>query len=323
MSKKTKKKTVKKNIKKVSVKKGATYTIGILHSGSGPTNTPINEKMIEAFIDELANNGYKVNQNLFLDPKDPLWSDDDPTKLANNARTLATNAELDLIIAAGGTASVYAVRDAQIVARTNTNVVFTSFSQLTPPTSNMTGVDARTSELDPFRLNKLYDLVHTQMPDQTTFAVLENNQRKDYDPTILGKVAADLGIQLNRLPPITPGPDKTAIIKLINQAFDGWKKAGIKVALVAADPLFNDLRSDVIKAETKYGFAAMHQWHEFKDEGGYASYGTNLMEAYQNAATIAAQVLDGKDPTEIPVQPLTNIALSINHTTAKRLGLST
>ena len=185
----------------------------------------------------------------------------------------------------------------------------------------MTGVDARTSELDPVRLNRLYNLVHAQWPDQTIFGVLENTTREDYDRTILDNVAKTLNIQLNRVS-VTPGPDQNAIKTLIRRAFQGWEQAGIKVALVAADPLFNDFRPDVIKAEKDYGVAAMHQWHEFKDEGGYASYGTDLTEAYQTAGTIAGQVLDGADPGEMPPQPLTNIAgLSINRATARRLGL--
>jgi ABC-type uncharacterized transport system substrate-binding protein len=94
------------------------------------------------------------------------------------------------------------------------------------------------------------------------------------------------------------------------------------VALVTADPLFNDLRPDVIKAEKANGIAAMHQWHEFKDDGGYASYGTDLTEAYQTAGSVAGQVLDGTDLSQIPVVPLTNIAgLAINRATARRLGL--
>jgi putative ABC transport system substrate-binding protein len=292
-------------------------TIGILHSGR---DNKINNKSIKAFLDELANNGYKVNQNLILDPKNPLFSDDDPTLLDQNAAKLVRT-KLDLIIAAGGPPSVYAILKAQSNAKTGTNVVFTSFSQLTSPASNMTGVDARTSDLDPFRLTRLYNLVHQKWPDQTTFGVLENDTRKDYDRTILDKVAVNLKIQLNRVS-VTPGPDQTTIKNLINQTFQGWKQAAIKVALVAADPLFNDFRPDVISAEKASGVAAMHQWHEFKDEGGYASYGADLTEAYQKAGTIAGQVLDGTDLAEIPVQPLTNIALSINPTTAKRLGLN-
>jgi putative ABC transport system substrate-binding protein len=120
---------------------------------------------------------------------------------------------------------------------------------------------------------------------------------------------------------VTPGPNKQAIRDLIKNAFQGWKQKGITVALVAADPLFNDFRKEVIQAEIDNSFAAMHQWHEFKDEGGFASYGTDLTEAYQTAGAIAVRVLDGTDPAAIPVQPLTNIKLSINRATAKRLGL--
>jgi len=79
-------------------------TIGILHSGS---DNKINNKSIKAFLDELANNGYKVNQNLILDPKSPLFSNDDPGLLATNATTLAGNSWVNLIIAAGGPPSVY------------------------------------------------------------------------------------------------------------------------------------------------------------------------------------------------------------------------
>jgi putative ABC transport system substrate-binding protein len=294
-------------------------TIGILHSGSAGST---NNKSIEAFLDKLAANGYKMKQNLALDPATTLWSNDDPGLLAKNADKLAGNSGLDLIIAAGGPPSVFAILDAQRRAKTDTDVVFTSFSQLTSPALNMTGVDARTSELDPYRLAKLYNLVHPQWPDQTTFGVLQNNARKDYHPAALESMADHLNIKLDRVN-VTPGDgDQTALKTLITRAFQRWNEAGIKVALVAADPLFNNLRRDVIQAEKTYGIAAMHQWHEFKNDGGYASYGTDLKQAYQTAGTMAAEILDGTDVTEIPVRPLTNIVgLSVNRAAAKRLGL--
>jgi len=293
-------------------------TIGILHSGSaGKSNDP----SINAFLAELDDRGYKLNQNLTLDPKKPLWSDDDPKLLNKNAYTLATT-KLDLIIAAGGPPSVYAIRNAQTKARTNTNVVFTSFSQLTKPAPNMTGVDARTSDLDPSRLMQLCDLVQKdpKWANQKTFGVLENQTRQDYKSENLQDMADQLNIGLDRVN-VTPG-SKTAIINSINAAFDGWnkKQPPITVVLVAADPIFNDLRSTVLPAE-KAKFAVMHQWHEFTDEGGYASLGTYLVDAYKLAGQIAAEVLDGTDPLKIQVQPLTNITLKTNPATAKRLGL--
>jgi ABC-type uncharacterized transport system substrate-binding protein len=309
------KKKKKSGKSKSSAKSKAKKTIGILHSGRG---NDINKKSIKAFIDELGYYGYEVNQNLTLDPPDPLWSNDDLNLLANNAQTLARNSKLDLIIAAGGPSSVYAILDAQNAEKTNTNVVFTSFSQLTKPACNMTGVGARTSELDSVRLALLNKLA----PGQTTFGVLENQSRKDYDRAILQCVATRLKFDLNRVN-VVPCPTQT-IIDSINAAFKGWseiKPKPIKFALVAADPLFNDFRSVVIEAETDNDIGAMHQWKEFKDEGGLAAHGTDLIEAYQKAGIIAVKVLDGTDPTEIEVQPLTNVASSINLATAQRLGL--
>jgi ABC-type uncharacterized transport system substrate-binding protein len=295
-------------------KKIAMSTIGILHSG---TNNRKHDKQIKAFIASLAKAGYAAPKNLTV--VGPLWSNDDPTTLAKNAKTLASaNPPLNLIVAAGGTASTYAAQEA-----TKSNgipVVFTSFSQMASPALNMTGVDARTSELDPTRLSYLYDLVSPQWPDQKTFGVLENPTRPDYDPAKLDNAAAQLGIKLDRKP-VVPGADQTTIIDAINKAFQSWEKKKIKVALVAADPLFNDLRLDVIAAEKTCGVASMHQWHEFQSDGGYASYGTNLTQAYQMAGTIAGQVLKGTAPRNIPVQPLTTIGLSVNRTTAKKLGL--
>jgi ABC-type uncharacterized transport system substrate-binding protein len=295
-------------------KKIAMSTIGILHSG---TNNRKHDKQLKAFIASLAKANFAAPKNLTI--VGPLWSNDDPALLAKNARTLAgANPLLNLIIAAGGSASTYAAQDA--TKDNGIPVVFTSFSKLASPAANMTGVDAQTSRLDPIRLSHLYDLVSPQWPDQKTFGVLENPTRRDYAPAKLDKVAAHLGIKLDRKP-VVPGADQATIINVINQAFESWQQKGIKVALVAADPLFNDLRVAVIAAEKAYGVAAMHQWHEFQADGGYASYGANLTQAYQLAGTIAGKVLKGTAPRNIPVQPLTTIGLSVNRAAAKRFGL--
>jgi ABC-type uncharacterized transport system substrate-binding protein len=150
-------------------------TIGILHSGTKGKH----DKEIAALTKALRDYGYT---NLTIWGGEPLWSDDDPGELANNAKTLATTAGLDLIIAAGGTRSVYALKDAQTKAKTSTNVVFTSFSEQNAPAPNMTGVNAQTSGLDVNRMERLYQIAP---PTETTFGVLENQTRPNYDPSSL------------------------------------------------------------------------------------------------------------------------------------------
>ena len=226
---------------------------------------------------------------------------------------------IDLIIAAGGSASTYEV--ARATKGTGTNSIFTTFSKRNSPASNMTGVCARTSELDVDRLTNLYNLV--QPPPQTTFGVLENQTRTGYDPTPLKNEADRLHLRLDRVSAYRlAGETDNDVVTRINNAFARWGKNGLKAALVAADPIFNDHRKEVIAAEKANSIAAMHQWHEFKDEGGYASYGTSLIEAYQKSGEIAGRVLDGAAPSTIPVYVLGNIALSINRATAKRLRLA-
>src|SRR5262249_24591517 len=115
-------------------------TIGILHSGTmGKHN-----KVIAQFKNYLKKAGYSAPPNLTIAPKGkPLWSEDDTQKLQDNANTLAGISGIDLIIAAGGSASVYA---AQLATKGGINVVFTTFSKWNGPAQNMTGVCARTSE---------------------------------------------------------------------------------------------------------------------------------------------------------------------------------
>lgn len=288
-------------------------TIGILHSGTrGKHDVQIRE--LKKF---LRDNGYAEATNLTIAPnRAPLWSDDDPQKLKDNAKTLADMAGLDLIIAAGGSASVYAAQAA--TATNHRHVVFTTFSKRISPASNMTGVCARTTDLEVDRLTNLYNLMLTEQPGQTEFGVLENQTRQGYDPQILQNEADRLHIILNRKDVHKdPGENDAAVVARINNAFAAWKAAGIKAALVAADPIFNNHRREVIAAARRNRVLTMHQWREFRDEGGHASFGTSLKEAYQQAGRIAAQVLDGGDPANMPVYVLSTLEFSLKRAAAK------
>jgi hypothetical protein len=249
------------------------------------------------------------------------WSDDDPQTLGNNALTLANDANLDLIIAAGGTRSVYALLDAQKKTKVSTNVVFTSFSQQNAPASNMTGVNAQTSGLDRARMQFLYGLDRTQ----TTFGVLENQTRPNFDLSILQDWAHQTGVQLNRHSVYKNGGESDQdVIDRIDHAFDDWGNKKIQYAQVCADPIFNDHRPEVTKAANRNGITIIYQWKEFRGDGaknGDKVYGTNLIQAYTQAGTMAGAVLDLSDPTDIaaiPVYTLSPELLAVKHKPAKR-----
>ena len=285
-----------------------TKRIGILHSGTSGKH----DKEYNKFIQSLKSAGYAQPKNLQI--TGPLWAKDDLNTLQQHAKTLATTTpRLDLIVAAGGSASAMAATKETNAADpvSPIPVVFTTYFELNRPAANTTGVCARTSELDPTRLY----LLNQRFPAQEVGALV-NSTRPQYNTqkVELDKEADRLGLELKREDVNRNLGDPATLIK---QAFANWRKAGITTAIVTADPIFNDYRQDVVKAAQSNNIKAIYQWHEFVDDGGDLSYGTGLMEAYQLAGTIAGQVLDGADPASIPVQPLSNIGLVINRTTAK------
>ena len=79
-----------------------TKRIGILHSGTSGKH----DKEYNKFIQSLKSAGYAQPKNLQITA---LWAKDDLNTLQQHAKTLATTTpRLDLIVAAGGSASAMA-----------------------------------------------------------------------------------------------------------------------------------------------------------------------------------------------------------------------
>jgi len=289
-------------------KRKAAKTIGILHSGTAGKH----DKEMKAFMKGLGTQGY-TSSNLTI--VGPLYSDDDPALLDSNAGTLARDASLNLIIAAGGTRSVYAMQNAQTAARTSTDVVFTTFSQSSAPAPNMTGVNAMTSALDIARLQTL----HTIAPNETTFGVLENQTRRDHaDNRSKQDAWADgAGVSLDRHSVFKNANEADQkVVDRINAAFNDWRTKSINFAAVCADPIFNDFRKELIDAAKGkgapggYHIRTIYQWKEFKDDGAApddVTLGTVLVEAYETAGEIAGKVLDLADPSDIAKIPVVTL----------------
>jgi hypothetical protein len=279
-------------------------TIGILHSGKQGNQQGI----VTAFKDEL--DQWVKGTAITIAWDSVFWSDDDPALLASNAATLATNANLDMITAAGGSASVYAVRDAQATAGTTTNVVFTTFAETQSPAQNMCGVCAHTSDQDLLRMQKLHARVKA-----SSYGVLENKYRRDYDSTKFDAWAAGAGVTLDHKFVKKTATDTDAqVVQNIKDAFSAWRGMNppITAALVCADPIFNDHRSDIKKAAKPTSgvkIKTMHQWHDFVTGGhGDYSYGTPLIEPYELAAKAAKDVLVlSKTPAQVGVLSLPNL----------------
>ena len=71
----------------------------------------------------------------------------------------------------------------------------------------------------------------------------------------------------------------------------------------------------------RYRLPAVYPFRYYSADGGLASYGPDVIEAYRRAAAYVDRILKGEKPTDLPVQAPTKYELVINLRTAKAIGL--
>jgi putative ABC transport system substrate-binding protein len=310
----------------------ANKTIGILHSGSAasaPRAAGNHAAHIKAFYSGLASRNYNVGENVNI--TGPLYSNDDSTLLAKFAKQLVAD-PLDVLVAAGGTASAQAAKKAVTDAgNTTIKIVFTSVTNPkgsglvsipTNPEGNVTGICALTSELDGQRLNLLAQLI----PGNTIIGVLTNPNRTGFAGQWANLVMAGaaLNLQLVRQDVnVAAGMTSDQIDAAITTAFTNFAAANVQAVLVTADPLFNDHRQAVLA--TRLQIPAIYQWREFVDATGgqgLMSFGTNIMLAYTLAGVYAGHILDKVAIVNLPVLQMTGAELIINLVTANAIPVA-
>ena len=295
----------------------ATMQIGIMHSGTKPRH----DKHINAITDGIKSLGLSdtgSNPDFKIAP--PKHADDQP--LDTIAAALNSDNTIDLIVAAGGTASALAAKTA--TSGSGKKVVFTSVAAWPVAAANMTGIIARTTELDSDRLEKLAKL----LPPNAKVGVPLNKNRPDYDDQktrLTNTAGTTLGFTT---PPdfqdIHPTGKTAAQIETeIGNVFAAWENK-VDGVLVAADPLFNNHRptaTGIISAAKVNNLPTIYQWSEFVDDGGLISYGPNLSVAYFLAGIYVGKIVQGKSPAQLTPLRLTNLEMVINLQTAKDLQL--
>jgi putative ABC transport system substrate-binding protein len=129
----------------------------------------------------------------------------------------------------------------------------------------------------------------------------------------LQSAARTLRLRLNVLRASTPAA--------IAEAFEAVVREHIPALIVAADPLFNAQRDQIVAFAAKYGVPAIYQFREYAAAGGLISYGIDLPDAYRQAGVYAGRILKGTEPNDLPVMEVTKFELVINLNTAKTLGI--
>jgi len=285
--------------------------IGILF-GLGASD-PEWSKRFAAFKQRLHKFGWVEGKNISFEIR---YAVGNPDQLPNMAADLV-EAKVDVIlVSSAGLAAIAhaATRTIPIVAANAGELEGTGLiASLNRPQGNVTGMQILAPEL----MSKRIELLKQLVPGLNRIGVLEPITPSGIVTPryfeVLKDAAQALEIQIHRVPARSPAE----IVKAYSAMFD----AGDQAALVISNPLSLSSRDDLVHAAAQNQLPTIYESRPFVSSGGLISYGADLMQLAEEAASFVHQILMGAKPGELPVQQPTKFDLVINLKTARALGI--
>jgi putative tryptophan/tyrosine transport system substrate-binding protein len=107
----------------------------------------------------------------------------------------------------------------------------------------------------------------------------------------------------------------------LSHAFDAAKRAVVDAVMIPSSPFLAANAQLMAELALSHALPAVTLSSEFARNGGLMSYGPNTLDIYRHVGGIAAKVLQGSKPADIPVELPTKFELVVNLKTARALKL--
>jgi putative ABC transport system substrate-binding protein len=283
--------------------------VGFLHNAT----VEVARGLLPVFSESLAEGGYVPGRNVAIEHRFANNNYDRLPALAAGLIQLGA-----VVIVTSNTATALAARAASqtipVVFNIDVDPVELGLvASLSRPGGNATGVSTLNIAIVAKRLALLDQMIPSGMP----VALLINPANPEFATaeTIEAERAAKLlGRQLFVVTASTMGELKSTFISLRAQGTGG---------LVAiADSFFFAARNQIGALAAQYRLPVISPFREQALAGGLMSYGTDRAKVYLLLGNYCARILDGEKASELPVQQITKLVLTINRRTVKTLGLA-
>ena len=282
--------------------------IGFLVAGAPHTSA----SFVDALRQGLHENGLIEDRDYILDIG---WAEGDYARFPKlTAEMVRRNPSVILAT------TISAVQAAQR-ATTTIPIVMTSINDpvgagliesLARPGRNTTGLASLGEDVT----TKLAELLRATLPSATVAAVLLNSANPS-NPKIFNGIqsrAGGMGIKVEPAAVKTPGE--------LDAAFAALGREPPDALLILPDFMLIDMRESIAKLALRYRLPTITNVPEYTDAGALISYGAPRRENYRRSARYVKRILDGENPSDMPVEQPTRIELSVNMNTAKDLGIA-
>jgi putative ABC transport system substrate-binding protein len=180
---------------------------------------------------------------------------------------------------------------------------------LARPGGNITGVSLMSAVF----VGKCVELFHDMMPAMRCVAVLTNAADALFAKLVLEHVEVAARLSGLKVQPITlRGPDQE-----LDAAFAAMAKEQVD-AVVIQGSLSTKRIADLAR---QHRLPAASSTRAFVDAGGLMSYGADGPALFRLGTIFVHRVLQGRQPSELPIEQPTKFELAINLKTAKAMGL--
>jgi putative ABC transport system substrate-binding protein len=263
-----------------------------------------------ALFDELRHLGFIEGQNVMFDYRVFVPH----IELISRYAAELVSARPDIIYAGGGVA-IRALQQATkaipIVAITDDIVGEGFVESLARPNGNTTGISIFATELD----GKRQDILIEAVPGIRRMAALA-------DSSTLTETKARAMQEAARARSVDLYIHRIARGDEIAAAIDKAQASGSTALNVFASPMLHSNGPLIMERVAALRLPAVYQWPEMAEEGGFAGYGPRLSESNVLAARLAAKLLRGMKPADLPIEQPTKFELVINLKTAKAMGVT-
>ena len=291
-----------------SLAQSKTFRIGFL----GPVSASSYASRIAAFRQALRELGYVEGKNITIEER---WADGKYERLPGLAEELV-KLKVDLIVTSTtppSRAAQHSTRTIPIVMVSVSDPVGSGLvASLARPGGYITGV----ANLVGDTTEKQFDLLVATAPKLSRIAVLSNPDNQAMQGLIkkVQESAYKIGARVFLVQARTP--------EEIDRAFSVMTQQGAKALIVLAEPLFFQQLTQVVNLASKARLPAIYNARQYVEAGGLMSYGSNNEEVHRYAARYVDRILKGAKPSDMPVEQLSAMELTINKKTAKTLGIT-
>ena len=284
------------------------YRVGLLSVAADPTDqSPLGAGLIRGF----ARQGFVLGKNLALEQRAAHGQLDHLPELVDEL----VASKVAVIVTSGYPAALAAKQHSTlpvVVVQAGDPVEDGLVASFSRPGGHVTGLSEIAAELSAKRLALLKEAV----PSVHRVAMLWNAE--DLGMSLRYKAAEvqarSLGIDVESLGVRAPNGFDTAFAAMMNRPPDA--------ILMVSDVLTTLNRKRVFEFAAQHKLPAIYEYDFLVREGGLMSYGPDVSEMYDRAAGLAARILKGADPAQLPLEEPSRFVLAINLGTAKAIGLT-